>query len=195
MKNEIIVSGQISDLKEHHESHGEQFCKFYITSTRNSGTVDTLPCIISKKLTKNFVDGMDIEVVGDIRTYNINGHLEIYVFVKEVREYITNENSLEFEGYICKKPILRETFFGKQITDLLIAVNSINKKSYYIPCIAWGRNAKYADTLNVGDKVRVTGRFQSREYTKVLDDGTTETRTAYEVSAMQIEEIWESEGE
>lgn len=189
MRNEIVISGQISDLKEHHESHGEQFCKFYITSTRNSGTVDTLPCIISKKLTKNFVDGMDIEVVGDIRAYAINGHLEIYVFVKEVREYIVNDNSLELEGYICKKPILRETFFGKQICDLLIAVNNINKKPYYIPCIVWGRNAKYADTLNVGDKIRVTGRFQSREYIKVLDDGTTETRTAYEVSVQQIEEV------
>ena len=121
-------------------------------------------------------------------------HLEVTVFVKEVLLYEKDENNVELDGFICKEPVYRETPFGRQITDLIVASNrERNFKSDYIPCIAWGRNAIRASEFNVGTRVKVLGRLQSREYKKKIDDGTYEVRTAYELSAYMIDVVEESE--
>ena len=192
-KNKITLAGYVSELQDSHICEGEQFCTFKITSIRISGTTDTLVCVVSKKMTKGIADGMPIKIVGDIRTYNKDNHLHIQVFVKEVQPFEADKNYVEIEGYLCRKPKYRRTPLGREIADLMVATNRRDKRSAYIPMIAWGRDARYADTLNVSDKVRIVGRFQNREYVKHFADGSSEVRTAYEVSVIQLEEIWESE--
>ena len=197
--NKIVLAGLVTEEPTFsHEVHGEKFYRFSLSSSRMSGTNDILPCTVSEILKKDIEEGKEIKVLGEIRTRNVHendkNHLEITVFVKEVLLYEEDENNVELDGFICKEPKYRETPFGRQITDLIVASNrERNFKSDYIPCIAWGRNAIRASEFNVGTRVKVLGRLQSREYKKKIDDEKYEERTAYELSAYMIDVVEESE--
>ena len=198
--NKIVLAGTVVDEPTFsHEVYGEKFYHFCLSSSRESGTCDVLPCIISEILKKDIEAGTEIKVLGEIRTRNVHdnnkSHLEITVFVKNVFQHEKDENYVEVEGFLCKQPIYRETPLGRQVTDLLIANNRAYGKSDYIPTIAWGRNAIKTSELEVGTRVKVFGRLQSREYVKKLEDGTEETRVAYELSANRVDVAEESEGE
>lgn len=188
---------------EEYQIHEETFAKILVGVERNSGYVDRIPVNAST----NFIgrshhpvlkEGSKVEVTGSYRSFNktispTKSKLCLYVFAKEIEETkeSTGVNIITFEGFVCKKPIYRVTPFGREVCDLMLAVNRSHrdKKSDYIPCIAWGRNATYAKTLNPGDKIKVTGRIQSREYTKKFEDGSEENRIAYEVSIQTLERI------
>ena len=198
--NKIVLAGTVVDEPTFsHEVYGEKFYHFCLSSSRESGTCDVLPCIISEILKKDIEAGTEIKVLGEIRTRNVHdnnkSHLEITVFVKNVFQHEKDANYVEVEGFLCKQPIYRETPLGRQVTDLLIANNRAYGKSDYIPTIAWGRNAIKTSELEVGTRVKVFGRLQSREYVKKLEDGTEETRVAYELSANRVDVAEESEGE
>ena len=197
--NKIILAGLVTDEPTFsHEVYGEKFYHFCLSSSRESGTCDVLPCIISEILKKDIEVGTEIKVLGEIRTRNVyennKSHLEITVFVKNVFPYEEDENYVEVEGFLCKQPIYRETPLGRQVTDLLIASNRSYGKSDYIPTIAWGRTAIKSSEFEVATKVKVFGRLQSREYIKKIDDGTEETRVSYELSANRVDVVEESEG-
>ena len=197
--NKIILAGLVTEEPTFsHEVHGEKFYRFSLSSSRMSGTNDILPCTVSEILKKDIEEGTEIKVLGEIRTRNVHendkNHLEITVFVKEVLSYEKDENNVELDGFICKEPTYRETPLGRQVSDLIIASNrERNLKSDYIPCIAWGRNAIRASEFNVGTRVKVLGRLQSREYKKKIDDGIYEARTAYELSSAVVDVVEESE--
>ena len=157
-------------------------------------------CTVPEIIKNGISEGNKVKVFGEIRTRNVHeddkSHLEVTVFVKEVLLYEKDENNVELDGFICKEPVYRETPFGRQITDLIVASNrERNYRSDYIPCIAWGRNAIRTSEFNVGTRVKVSGRLQSREYNKRLGDETYEVRTAYELSAAMVDAVEESEGE
>ena len=197
--NKIRLDGKIATEPEFsHECKGEKFYKLFLEVQRKSEVVDTLPCLVPEVFLKDVEFGECIGINGEIRTRNNrsegNRKVEIYVFVLGVDDYEGHDiNSVELEGYVCKEPIYRETPLGRGISDLLIASNRPYGKSDYIPCIAWGRNALYASDIPVGKKVMLSGRLQSREYVKMLDDDTKETRVAYELSASSLEILDESE--
>lgn len=196
--NKIILAGLVTEEPIFsHEIYGEKFYRFSISSSRQSGTQDVLPCIASEILKKDIEAGTEVKVCGNIRTRNVHendkSHLEITVFVKEVLPYEEDENNVELDGFICKEPTYRETPLGRQVTDLLIASNRSYGKSDYIPTIAWGRMAIKSSELEVATRVKIFGRFQIREYVKRLDDGTEETRVAYELSANRVDVAEESE--
>lgn len=180
-----------------HELFGENFYIFTLRIPRLSGINDYIKIMISDRLMTDFEikPEDEIKVTGQFRSYNNyqNGEnrLVLTVFAKDLflpqSEETTNPNSLYLNGFICKEPIYRTTPFGREITDLLIAVNRTYNKSDYIPVIAWGRNARYCRTFHVGDRIKLWGRVQSREYQKKLDDDTTLTKTAYEVSVSKLE--------
>lgn len=198
--NKIILAGLVTEEPTFsHEIYGEKFYRFSISSSRQSGTQDVLPCIASEILKKDIEAGTEVKVCGNIRTRNVHendkSHLEITVFVKDALPYEEDENNVELDGFVCKEPTYRETPFGRQITDLLVASNRSYGKSDYIPTIAWGRMAIKSSELEVATRVKIFGRFQSREYVKRLDDGTEETRVAYELSSSRIDVVEESEGE
>lgn len=197
--NKIVLAGTVVDEPTFsHEVYGEKFYHFCLSSSRESGTCDVLPCIISEILKKDIDAGTEIKVLGEIRTRNVyennKSHLEITVFVKNIFPYEEYENYVEVEGFLCKQSIYRKTPLGRQVTDLLIASNRSYGKSDYIPTIAWGRNAIKTSEFEVGTRVKVFGRLQSREYVKKLDDETEETRVAYELSANRVDVVEESEG-
>lgn len=178
-----------------HECFGEKFYEFYLQVLRKSSNADTLKCIISEALRDGVSQLEGIEVVGEIRTRNydrVDGSrgFEVFVFVTETAEYSEEDvNEVTFDGFICKEPNYRETPLGRQICDVLIANNrERNKKSDYIPCIVWGRNALRASQMAVGAKIEASGRLQSREYIKRYEDGIEETKTAYELSIATIKE-------
>ena len=197
--NKIVLAGLVADEPTFsHEVHGEKFYRFRLLSSRKSGNCDILVCIVPEIIKNGINEGNMVKVFGEIRTRNVNeddkNNLEITVFVKEVLSYEEDENNVELDGFICKEPTYRETPFGRKITDLMVASNrERNFKSDYIPCITWGRNAIRASEFNVGTRVKVLGRLQSREYKKKIDDGTYEVRTAYELSAYMIDAVEESE--
>ena len=197
MSNRITLAGIVnSTLEFSHEVYGERFYKFMISVERQSGTKDELQCLVSEVLSENIELGSKISINGEIRNYNQQigekSHSIIYVFIKEVLPYGGKDrNEVKLNGYICKDTTYRETPLGRQICDFLLAVNRRNCKSDYIHCIAWGRNAIRASIFNISDNVELTGRLQSREYTKKFEDGTEEVRTAYEVSASMVNVIKE----
>lgn len=198
--NKIILAGLVTEEPTFsREVYGEKFYRFYLSSSRQSGTCDVLMCTVSEILEKYIEAGTEIKVLGEIRTRNIHennqSHLEITVFVKNVFPYEEDENNVEMDGFICKEPIYRETPLGRQVADLLVANNRPYGKSDYIPTIAWGRNAIKTSEFEVGTRVKVFGRLQSREYVKRLDDETEEVRVAYELSASRVDVMEESEGE
>lgn len=202
--NKVRVVGKVSSQFEFsHEMYGEKFYNFNLEVPRLSEVVDTLPITISERL----LVGIDIDmgqyvmIEGQLRSYNRvvddKNKLILTVFTRdihlpaeeELEELLRKPNEIFLDGYICKKPVYRVTPFGREITDLLIAVNRAYNKSDYIPTIAWGRNARFCENLLVGDHIKIWGRIQSRDYQKKLPDGGVETRTAYEVSINKLEYI------
>ena len=195
--NKIVLAGLVTEEPTFsHEAHGEKFYRFHLSSSRQSGYCDVLMCTVPEIIKNGINEGNMIKVLGEIRTRNVHeddkSHLEVTVFVKEVLLYEEDENNVELDGFICKDPVYRETPFGRQITDLIVASNrERNYKSDYIPCIAWGRNAIRTSEFNVGTRVKVSGRLQSREYNKKIEDETYEARTAYELSAAMVDVVEE----
>lgn len=201
--NKIELCGVIASAPElNHKTYGENFYGFRLSCSRKSTEKDMLPIIVSDRLVeiKDLQLGKKISVKGQVRTFNKHisddkRKLLIMVFARDVREIEEESesapefnNNVKLSGYICKSPVYRVTPKGREIADVLIAVNRAYGKADYIPCITWGRNARYTGNLDVGTRVDVEGRLQSREYTKKLDDGTEEIRTAYEISVSRIEE-------
>lgn len=197
--NKVTVIGTIvSEFRFSHAVYGEGFYLVDLSVNRLSEQADIIPLLISERLIDVSGDyrGCTIEAVGQFRSYNrheeLKNRLVLSVFVREVRfreeftDY-TKTNQIFLDGYICKEPIYRKTPLGREIADLLVAVNRPYGKSDYIPCICWGRNARFASGFTVGTRVLTWGRVQSREYTKKLNDSECEKRTAYEVSVSKLE--------
>lgn len=195
--NSVVLAGEVAGLPVYsHEVYGEGFYVFDMNVPRESGISDTIPVMVSERMCN--MDSIEIgnlyEVIGQFRSYNKHeerkNRLVLSVFATEMRvveeDEFVGENRVEIWGYICKEPVYRKTPLGREIADLLIAVNRAYGKSDYIPCIAWGRNARYASTLEVGKPLYLKGRIQSREYVKKIGEEETETRVAYELSASQI---------
>lgn len=190
MINSIKVTGNIVDIKhEFTTKKGIKVFKATIICPRLSGFSDNLPCYLNEKMLEGIKENDVVEIVGEVRT-KISERHETYIFVKEVNAYTGDFNDVEIAGNICKPPKFRIAPFGRKVTDLCIAVNSESGKSYYIWTLAWSRNAMFAKNLNVGDKIKIKGRLQSREYVKHYEDGTSEKVTVYEVSASDISEMW-----
>ena len=197
--NQVSIVGEIiSDFQYSHEVYGEGFYMVEVAVSRLSNFSDYIPLMISERLidTSQSYIGQKVYVTGQFRSYNrheeLKNRLVLSVFVREI-EFIEEEteemksNQILLDGYICKDPIYRKTPLGREIADLLIAVNRSYGKSDYIPCICWGRNARFAARFEVGVHVQIWGRIQSREYVKRLNEDEVEKRTAYEVSVSKIE--------
>ena len=193
--NKVFISGEIlTEAEFSHEVYGEGFYEMSVLVKRLSGQGDILPVTISERLIndKDLKVGATINAFGQFRSYNklIDGKskLMLTVFVREILDApgIKNPNSIVLSGYICKPPVYRTTPFNREIADILIAVNRSYNKSDYIPCIAWGRNARFAKNLEVGEKIAISGRIQSREYQKRLDEDEIKIMTAYEVSISKL---------
>lgn len=193
--NKVCITGEIvSDARFSHEVYGEGFYEFFVKVMRLSGQADILPVTISERLIAGaeLENGKSICALGQFRSYNKieNGKskLMLTVFIRELIELgeEKNPNSILLSGYICKPPVYRTTPFNREIADVLVAVNRAYNKSDYIPCIAWGRNARFVNNLKVGDRVAISGRIQSREYQKRLSDTEVKTMTAYEVSVSKL---------
>lgn len=201
ISNEIKLIGQADCQPEYsHSIYGEAFYHISLGIKRLSGTKDVIPVTVSERLinTMPIEEGMIFRINGQIRSYNQRtdrgSRLLITVFAREFEsvseeDYFGDCNEAEISGYICKPIVYRTTPFSREIADMLLAVNRRYGKSDYLPCIAWGRNARYMQEMNVGDNIHVYGRLQSREYKKTLEDGTVETRTAYEISCSAVELI------
>ena len=203
--NQVSIVGEIvSDFSYSHEVYGEGFFVVEVAVNRLSNYADYIPLMVSERLidTAQSYIGEKIHVTGQFRSYNrheeTKNRLILSVFVRElefVDEYMENEdeerksNYITLDGYVCKAPVYRKTPLGREIADLLVAVNRSYGKSDYIPCICWGRNARYATTFEIGSHVSVIGRIQSREYVKKLSEDEAERRIAYEVSVCKIEEL------
>ena len=199
--NHLILRGEIASQKSYsHEIYGEKFYMVNLEVKRLSSTSDIIPITISERLIMNFnlEMGSKVEVEGQFRSYNNyeneRNRLVLTVFAKEIRNIEEEEedtaivtNEVILVGYICKKPIYRQTPFGREIADILLAVNRAYNKSDYIPCIAWGRNARFCQNLEVGTEVKIVGRVQSRSYEKKYEDGRVENKVAYEVSIASME--------
>lgn len=191
--NKVILAGEVKTTPESYTYLGEDFYEFQLAVKRESGTEDIIPVNISQYLVNKLSVGDKVCLIGQIRTYNkqIDGknRLIIVFFAQEIKEYVKDENQVELVGYFCKKPIHRTTPLGRDICDILLAVNRERGKSDYIPCIVWGRTAAHIGTLDVGVKVSLQGRLQSREYDKWNDEEKGYyTCIAYEVSANRIKE-------
>ena len=196
--NQAVIIGEIdSDFLLSHEIYAEKFYTCTVRVPRLSGIADNIRVMVSERLLLggNFGIGDTVVVTGQFRSYNSyeegGNRLVLTVFAKDISLYEgednKNPNSLYLNGFICKPPIYRTTPFGREITDLLLAVNRSYNKSDYIPIIAWGRNARFAKSLGVGDNIKIWGRIQSRTYQKRLDDENTIEKTAYEVSINRME--------
>jgi single-stranded DNA-binding protein len=194
--NKVYLCGEVASQPTYsHELYGEAFYEFMLSVKRLSGQEDLLPVTVSERL----ISGVDLSVGafvslrGQFRSYNKlendKSKLMLTIFVRDFCEMQENEqgpNIAELNGYLCKPPVYRTTPFNREICDMLLAVNRGYNKSDYIPCIAWGRNARFARDLEVGKNVLIVGRIQSRQYNKRLDDDTVEIRTAYELSVNKL---------
>jgi len=202
--NHLVLVGKITSEKSFsHEVYGETFYTFNMEVPRLSDITDIIPVTVSDRL---LIDmpieiGKEIIVEGQFRSYNTyednRSRLVLTVFAKEIVERVVNgpedekihiSNEVTLTGFLCKQAVYRKTPFGREIADILLAVNRAYNKSDYIPCIAWGRNARFCNNLPVGSAVKIVGRIQSRNYVKTLEDGTQLHKTAYEVSigSMQL---------
>ena len=197
--NQVTVMGEIiSDFAYSHEIFGEGFYMVDVKVQRLSESFDVIPLMVSERLIDVNADykGKNICVNGQFRSYNRHeerkNRLVLSVFAREIDfveeiEESSKTNQIYLDGYICKEPIYRKTPLGREIADLLLAVNRPYGKSDYIPCICWGRNARFASGFEVGEHVQIIGRIQSREYIKKLTETETEKRIAYEVSVSKLE--------
>ena len=191
--NHVLLKGKIKELPTYsHTVMGEGFFEMFVEVERLSEEVDILPVTISERLIENFKIGDEIGISGQFRSYNKleNGRskLMLTIFVKELvnPKDMSEINQIYLIGYICKEPIYRTTPFGREICDMLLAVNRAYNKSDYLPCISWGRNARFVRDLDIGEKLEVQGRIQSRRYQKHLEDGTVESKVAYEISLSSV---------
>lgn len=195
--NKIHLIGLVANNPKfsHEVLTKEKIYEFDIECHRTSDYVDVLRCLIPEVFIGNVIKGKTIEIVGEIRTRNVasednsKNHLEIRVFVMDepvICEDAKHSNKVYLKGFVCKEPVYRKTPLGREIADLLIAVNRPYKKSDYIPCIAWGRNALIAQNYDISTKIEIKGRLQSRVYHKRTKDDVCEARVAYEVSASSI---------
>lgn len=203
--NQVTLSGEIvENFKFSHEVYGEGFYTAMLESERQSGKKDIIPIMVSDRLVDTGTDwiGRFVKISGQFRSYNRHerekNRLVLSVFVTNVEavsdfEFIEYENQISLDGYICKQPTYRKTPLGREIADILLAVNRPYGKSDYIPCIAWGRNARFASGLEVGTRLQIEGRIQSREYQKRISDDEFERRTAYEVSVAMLITVEETE--
>jgi len=211
--NHLVLVGKVtSDKTYSHEIYGEKFYIFDLEVPRLSKAIDVIPITVSERLLTNLSleIGKKLAVEGQFRSYNSyqneRNKLILTVFAKDIIEVVDSEevqedeekketvtNEVILSGYVCKKPIYRQTPFDREIADLLLAVNRAYNKSDYIPCIAWGRNARFCQNLEVGTEVKIVGRVQSRKYEKKFEDGTSEVRVAYEVSISSMEIIDKNE--
>ena len=194
--NRIMAAGRLEgELRLSHEVMNEPFYAGTLAVKRLSGAVDSLPVTIPGKLlaVSQIERGRLLLMTGQVRSYNKvvdgSGRLMVTLFAQSMSETTENDtmNRVTLTGVLCKPPIYRSTPFGREICDMMLAVNRAFGKSDYIPCIAWGRNAQYASRFHVGDAIRLTGRLQSREYQKLLENGEYMIRNAYEVSAFTLE--------
>ena len=210
INNNITLVGVVErEPKYSHEVLGEGFYVFMLKCSRTSGNKDTLPVMISDRLVdiREIKVGQVVTVSGQIRSFNrhiddVKSKLILSVFARELEILAQDATELPFEenintvildGFVCKPPIYRCTPKGREIADILVAVNRPYGKSDYIPCIAWGRNARFASTIEVGGHLQVQGRVQSREYTKKINEEETEKRVAYEVSVSKIDFVEDEE--
>ena len=208
--NYLTLVGKVTGEKKFsHEIYGEKFYSFNLSIPRLSGNADIIPITISERLITDemLTEGNKLLIKGQFRSYNSyeneRNKLILTVFAKDVEELKEAEeqeendivkkdettNEVVLIGFVCKKPIYRQTPFGREIADLLLAVNRAYNKSDYIPTIAWGRNARFCQNLEVGAQVKIIGRVQSRQYEKKYEDGTSEMKVAYEVSICSLELI------
>ena len=208
--NYLTLVGKVTGEKKYsHEIYGEKFYVFDLSIPRLSGNADIIPITVSERIVNDdmLAIGKKLLVKGQFRSYNSyeneRNRLILTVFAKDIVELEEKEEQEENEltkkdqvtnevvliGYICKKPIYRQTPFGREIADILLAVNRAYNKSDYIPSIAWGRNARFCQNIEVGTQVKIVGRVQSRTYEKKFEDGTSQTRVAYEVSIGSLEII------
>lgn len=196
--NAVVVGTMTSELQFSHEVYGEKFFFFKLSIPRLSDTADIIVITISERFFPqlDLTVGKHFMIKGQFRSYNnfsnVGNKLILTIFVKEIKEVDSvdtyqNPNNIFLNGFICKPPVYRTTPFGREIADILLAVNRSYNKSDYIPCIAWGRNAKFAQCLEIGSKLKVWGRIQSREYQKKIDEEAVETKTAYEISVSKLE--------
>ena len=198
MTNQAIVAGEvITEFQFSHEIFGEGFYTLKIQVRRLSDATDEIPLLISERLvdvTKNYI-GRKLEAKGQFRSYNKHesekNHLILSLFVRELEWIDSYENRkpnyIMLDGYICKEPVYRMTPLGREICDILLAVNRAYGKSDYIPCICWGRNARFAGNLEIGSHIQVLGRIQSRKYQKKVGENQIISRTAYEISVNKLE--------
>lgn len=197
--NQVSIIGEIvSDFEYSHEVYGEGFYMVQVSVSRLSNFVDNIPVMVSERLidvTQSCI-GQYVYVAGQFRSFNRHeerkNRLVLSVFARELelcepQEADSASNQIYLDGYICKETVYRKTPLGREIADLLVAVNRSYGKSDYIPCICWGRNARFAAGFEVGSHVQIWGRIQSREYVKKISDTQAEKRTAYEVSVSKIE--------
>ena len=194
--NKVFLMGKVQGTPKYsHELYGEGFYEFFLEVSRLSGQTDVIPVTVSERLLLGgkITDGEKIAVSGQFRSYNKleneRSKLMLTVFVRDFLEYdesAENPNSVELNGYICKPPVYRTTPFNREICDVLLAVNRGYNKSDYIPCIAWGRNARFVRNIEVGQNIVINGRIQSRKYNKRISDNEVEERTAYELSVNKI---------
>lgn len=207
--NKLKLSGKIvRNFEFSHEAYGEVFYTSMLASERLSGQKDIIPIMVSDRVVDVKTDwiGINVDISGQLRSYNKHdeerNHLILSVFVREFEETEfeheepgsgNDENDISLDGYICKTPSYRKTPLGREITDILLAINRKYGKSDYVPMICWGRNAVYASGLEIGTRLRIDGRIQSREYKKKISETEGETRTAYEVSISKMEVVEETE--
>ena len=197
--NQVVIMGEIvSNFEFSHEIFGEGFYMVDVTVPRLSDSSDLIPLMVSERLIDvgEEYQGLNIMVQGQFLSYNRHeerkNRLVLSVFAREI-EFVdetpesSKTNQIYLDGYICKEPIYRKTPLGREIADLLLAVNRPYGKSDYIPCICWGRNARFASNFSVGTRCEIWGRIQSREYMKRLSDDDAEKRIAYEVSVSKLE--------
>ncbi len=202
--NRVSVIGVVSSqFQFSHEVFGEGFYILELSVNRLSDQADVIPLMVSERLIDVREDycGRTMEATGQFRSYNrhegtknrlvLSVFVREYQFMEEFTDY-TKTNQIFLDGFICKAPVYRKTPLGREIADLLLAVNRPYGKSDYIPCISWGRNARYASAFEIGTRIRVWGRVQSREYTKKISEEESEKRIAYEVSVSKMEYVEEN---
>lgn len=200
VNNEVHLAGTIvSALSFSHEVYGERFLTFCLKVPRLSDISDYINVTVSERLIKtmDLSAGTPVEIDGQFRSYNnyssTGNRLLLTVFARDIAlcgdDGFKNPNYIYLNGFICKAPVYRITPFGREITDILLAVNRAYNKSDYMPCIAWGRNARFSGNLTVGDNIKVWGRIQSREYQKKISEEETVTKTAFEISVSKMEVI------
>ncbi|NMB43381.1 MAG: single-stranded DNA-binding protein [Clostridiales bacterium] len=199
--NQVNVAGEVmNNFEFSHEVFGEGFYLININVPRLSNAYDVIPVMVSERIidVNEDLTGKHVEVIGQFRSYNRHeenkNRLILSVFAREIRVIDEDEdmskiksNHIFLDGYVCKEPVYRKTPLGREISDLLIAVNRPYGKSDYIPCICWGRNARYAGSFEIGGHLHLYGRIQSREYQKKIGEDQYETRIAYEVSVNKLE--------